>query len=122
MVRAVAETRGELVVTWDQPTYLNAPTVNYTVAYYRTTSSERVLQMTGPDQLGATISNLLPFTNYSITVQACSEAGCGLESDTVIQLTLEEGVRTVDPLSHALYTNNSNWTDQLKESGGLFSL
>ena len=80
-----------LTVSWAQPTYLNAPTVNYTVTYYTTGSSEDTTVVTGPDELRVVLPGLLPFTNYSVTVQACSEAGCGLASDVITQVTLEEG-------------------------------
>jgi hypothetical protein len=43
------------------------------------------------EELTVTITGLLPFTNYSITVQACSEAGCGPQSAEIIALTNEEG-------------------------------
>ena len=38
------------------------------------------------------ITGLSPFTSYSFTVQACSDAGCGPETTPVSQLTEEEGM------------------------------
>lgn len=82
-----------LVVTWNLPTYVNAPTVNYAVTYYAVTSLSGggMSLTTGPDELTAIVSGLVPFTDYSITVQACSEEGCGPESEEITQKTLEEG-------------------------------
>lgn len=84
---------GILVVSWAPPTYPNAPTLNYTVSYVASSlaSGERAEVTTGADEVGVVIPGLLPFTNYSVTVQACSEVGCGLESEEIIKQTLEEG-------------------------------
>ena len=37
------------------------------------------------------ITGLDPYTNYSITVLACTSNGCGDQSDVVIGTTAEEG-------------------------------
>ena len=82
-----------LLVTWSEPLPLNAPTVNYTVLVGQVGASpdDRVEYMTGRDKLSFLVPGLFPFTNYSVSVMACSVAGCGPESDPIIQVTLEEG-------------------------------
>ena len=79
-----------LVVTWAQPTYPNAPSLSYMVTYTAATTPGVEMAVTTQD-LTSTITGLSPFTNYSITVQACSEVGCGAQSSEVIALTREEG-------------------------------
>ena len=81
-----------LVVRWMPPSYLNAPSVYYTVNYRRTAHDEDVSsQNTEQDEVQTIIINLIPFTNYTISVLACSDAGCGPESMEITQLTIEEG-------------------------------
>lgn len=80
-----------LLVMWEEPTDLYAPTVSYVVRYGVTPSTgEESMEMTSDETLE--ITGLSPFTSYSITVQACSGAGCGPESLPVAQLTEEEGM------------------------------
>lgn len=85
-----------LVVTWMEPLPLNAPTVNYTVLIGLVDGSpdNRTMFLTGPDELSFTVTDLLPFTNYSVSVLACSAAGCGDESLPVIQNTMEDSEST----------------------------
>ncbi len=79
------------MVTWEEPEYPNAPTLNYTITYMNLLSGQVEIQVIGPDVLTSVLPGLDPFTMYSVTVMACSEAGCGLSSDEVTQLTPEEG-------------------------------
>lgn len=90
MASAQGMTRA-LVVTWLAPDLPNSPSVSYVVRYRAASSSgEEIAGMTG--DLAFTITGLSPFTNYSVTVQACSEVGCGTDSEAVTALTIEEGM------------------------------
>ena len=81
-----------LVVRLMPPSYLNAPSVYYTVNYKRMAHDEDVSsENTEQDEVQITITNLIPFTNYAISVLAYSDAGCGPESKEITQLTIEEG-------------------------------
>lgn len=84
-----------LVVTWAEPASLNAPLVSYVVRYSDFSSVEGNMEMTGG--LTVTITGLSPFTSYSITVQACSEVGCGPQSTQITALTGEEGIFQYTP-------------------------
>lgn len=87
-----------LLVTWSEPLPLNAPTVNYTVFVGQVGMSpgDRMEYRTGPDELSFLVPGLSPYTNYSVSVMACSMAGCGPESDPIIQVTLEEGTKSIN--------------------------
>lgn len=79
-----------LIVSWAQPNEVNAPLLTYIVSYE---SADGVSNSsnTGEDVLTFTITELRPFTVYSVSVQACSSLGCGLPSVEVDRRTLEGG-------------------------------
>ncbi len=83
---------GSLMVSWEPPTYLNAPNVSYVVLYRVNTSTTHMTVTTGNLTRGVLITSLIPATNYTIQVQACSRDGCGELSDNVSALTREEGM------------------------------
>lgn len=74
-------TRG--VITYYQVTY----------TYQVTGSSMMVLVniSTANMPLNGTVTGLLPFTNYTFLVAACTTVGCGDPSDQVTEMTLEDG-------------------------------
>ena len=79
-----------LIASWSQPDEVNAPSLTYIVSYQ---STDNILRssMTGEDELMLTITELLPFTMYSVSVQACSSLECGSSSNLVVGQTLEGG-------------------------------
>ncbi len=77
-----------LNVTWDPPSSLNAPTVNYIIRY-RNASSVTLLQDVVETELF--IDGLQPFMEYFVSVQACSTQGCSDFTMEVMRLTGEEG-------------------------------
>ena len=82
---------GLLIITWVEPSNRNAPTLNYTITHMNLLTGQVEVQVTGPDVLSFVLTDLDPFTRYSVSVKACSEAGCGVTSSEVIQRTPEEG-------------------------------
>ena len=73
------------------PDLLNAPTVNYTILYSMAGSPmEQSITVAGDTT--AMIDGLAAFMEYSVVVQACSSAGCGLFTEPVTERTQEEGV------------------------------
>ena len=82
---------GSLTVSWMPPDLLNAPTVNYAILYSMTGSPMERRITVGGDTM-AVIGGLAAFMEYSVVVQACSSAGCGLFTEPVTERTQEEGV------------------------------
>lgn len=80
-------------VMWQPPVVPSGPDLEYTVKYSITglgSESENVTQ-----NLSITLLDLQPFTNYSVSVQACTTVACGLFSDEVIVETEPEGLQGV---------------------------
>lgn len=93
-----------LIVEWEPPSSPEGIITTYMVTYNDTTVD------TSNNDTNYTITGLDPYTNYSISVLACTSNGCGDQSDVVIGTTAEEGktcinffVATQLLLFHALY-------------------
>ena len=78
---------GSLTVTWNPPDTLNAPSVQYEIFYTSDTSSN-----TSSVDTMIILEGLAAYTVYSITIRACSVAGCGPFSTEVSERTQEEGI------------------------------
>ena len=74
-----------LIVQWEPPSSPGGVITTYMVTYDDTTVDNISNDTT------YTITGLEAYTNYSITVIACTSNGCGNESDIVIGTTEEEG-------------------------------
>ena len=74
-----------LIVEWEPPSSPEGIITTYMVTYNDTTVD------TSNNDTNYTITGLDPYTNYSITVLACTGNGCGDQSDVVIGTTAEEG-------------------------------
>lgn len=74
-----------LIVNWEPPSSPGGIITTYMVNY-----SSMVVDTTS-NATNYTITGLDPYTNYSITVTACTSNGCGNETDVVIGTTAEEG-------------------------------
>ena len=74
-----------LIVEWEPPSSPEGIITTYMVTYNDTTVD------TSNNDTNYTITGLDPYTNYSITVLACTSNGCGDQSDVVIGTTAEEG-------------------------------
>ena len=73
-----------LVVNWQSPTNPGGVITTYMVTY------DNVTVDTDDNETIYTIMELDPFTNYTISVTACTDNGCGNQTD-VIGTTEEEG-------------------------------
>ena len=74
-----------LIVEWEPPSSPEGIITTYMVTYNDVTVD------TNNNDTNYTITGLDPYTNYSITVLACTSNGCGDQSDVVIGTTTEEG-------------------------------
>ena len=74
-----------LVVDWESPSNPGGVITTYMVTYDNTTKD------TGDRYTVCTIRGLDVFTNYTISVTACTANGCGNQTDVVIGTTAEEG-------------------------------
>ena len=74
-----------LIIQWEPP---SSPGGNITT--YMVTRDGTTVDINSTDT-NYTITGLDPYTNYSITVTACTNNGCGNQSDVVIGTTAEEG-------------------------------
>ena len=74
-----------LIVQWDPPSSPGGIITTYMVNY------DDITVDTSNNDTTYTITGLEAYTNYSITVIACTSNGCGNESDAVIGTTAEEG-------------------------------
>ena len=75
-----------LVVDWESPSNPGGIITTYMVTY------DNITVDTGDDNTTYTIMGLDVFTNYTISVAACTDNGCGNQTDVVIGTTAEEGV------------------------------
>jgi len=74
-----------LIVEWEPPSMPGGVITTYMVTYDNIT-----MDISSNDTI-YTITGLSPYTNYSITVLACTSNGCGNNSDVTIGTTAEEG-------------------------------
>ena len=78
------------------PTVTNGIIRYYEASYGVVGSDNDTVNITTDDQsLNGTIEMLLPFTNYTFSVRACTIAGCGPISNVVTEMTLEDGELTL---------------------------
>ena len=74
-----------LIVQWDPPSSPGGIITTYMVTY------NDITVHTNNNDTTYTITGLEAYTNYSITVIACTSNGCGNESDVVFGITAAEG-------------------------------
>jgi len=75
-----------LVVDWESPSNPGGIITTYMVTY-----NDITISTNGNDTM-YTIMGLDPFTVYTISVTACTDNGCGNQTDVVIGTTAEEGI------------------------------
>ena len=75
-----------LVVDWEPPSNPGGIITTYMVTYDNTTVD------TSDSSTTYVIMGLDVFTNYTISVTACTDNGCGNQTDVVIGTTAEEGM------------------------------
>ena len=86
-----------LIVMWDPPSNPEGIITTYMVIY------NTIIIDTASNDTTYTITGLDPYTNYSVTVIACTDNDCGDESEAVIGTTEEEGINVI--LYHVLCNN-----------------
>ena len=86
-----------LILEWESPSSPGSIITTYMVTYNDTKVD------TSNNDTNYTITGLDPYTNYSITVLACTSNGCGDQSDVVIGTTAEEGTYVIMILNHVCY-------------------
>ena len=69
----------------------NGPIIGYLLQYNNSTFSETV-NITGEENREYMLTQLTPYTNYTITITAYNDGGTGPTSHEVIQQTLESGI------------------------------
>ena len=79
-----------LTVTWSAPMPPNGPIILYIILY--SAMNFTITKRANTSSTYHELTDLGPFTNYSVTVQACTEAGCGALTPPTVQLTQEEGI------------------------------
>ena len=87
-----------LVVDWESPSNPGGIITTYTVTYDNTTVD------TGDSNTTYVIMGLDVFTNYTISVTACTDNGCGNQTDVVIGATAEEGMYSCRSLKNIIET------------------
>ena len=88
----------ELVVDWESPSNPGGIITTYMVTYDNTTVN------TGDSNTTYVIMGLDIFTNYTISVTACTDNGCGNQTDVVIGATAEEGMYNCRSLKNIIET------------------
>ncbi len=85
--RIVLVERGSryLLISWDPPAMSNGVLVNYTVLL-----GDTVTAATPPTTLSYNVTELTPFTSYSLSVRVCTSVACG-DSSALSAVTLEDG-------------------------------
>ena len=93
-----------LSVSWDEvpPSGQNGPITGY-LLYYTNASFSDTINITGVENRSYTLSELRPYTNYTVTVAAYNDVGTGPTSDNRIQQTEQAGQYVYSLLVHVSY-------------------
>ena len=93
-----------LTVSWDKvpPSGQNGPITGYLLYYTNTTFSDTI-NITGGENRSYTLSELRPYTNYTVTVSAYNDVGTGPASDNRTQQTEQAGLLVYSSLMHNSY-------------------
>ena len=87
LLSVIASGPGDLTVTWEEPSSTNGEIINYNISVI---GGAMVIESSG---MGTefVVTGLEAFTDYSVTVQACTSEGCGPFSNEIMNATLQEG-------------------------------
>ena len=93
-----------MIVSWDEvpPSGQNEPITGYLLCYTNTTFSDNIT-ITGGENRAYTLTELRPYTNYTVTVSAYNDVGTGPSSDSRIQQTEQAGQLVYSLLVHVSY-------------------
>lgn len=107
-------------LTWSPPSYTGGATVtNYRISYSAPNGAQ-LTAVVSHQVIGATLSNLQPGTQYTITVAAKNAAGWSNESSTAIATTLATIPAAPTNLKSSSVTSSSislNWNTPLRDGG-----
>ena len=81
-----------MIVSWDEVpcSGQNGPITGY-LLYYTNTIFSDTINITGGDNRSYTLTEVRPYTNYTVTVSAYNDVGTGPTSDNRIQQTEQAG-------------------------------
>ena len=90
-----------LIVSWDEVTCSgqNGPITGYLLYITNTTFSDTI-NITGGENRSYTVTELRPYTNYTVMVSAYNDAGIGPTSDERTQQTEQAGQLVYSLLVH----------------------
>ena len=93
-----------LNVSWDEVprSGQNGPITGYLLYYINTTFSDTI-NITGGGNRSYTLTELRPYTNYTVTVSAYNDVGTGPTSDNRSQQTEQAGQLVYSLLIHVSY-------------------
>ena len=93
-----------LNISWDEVSRCrqNGPITGYLLNYTNTTFSDTI-NITGGENRAYTLTELRPYTNYTVTVSAYNDVGTGPTSDNRIQQTEQAGQLVYSLLVHVYY-------------------
>lgn len=107
-----------LVLTWQAPVFPNGEITEYIVAQLGTTDEAAVVVFRGLD-FTITLSDLMPFTDYSFSLMVCNSVGC-VRSNTTQVCTLETDPEGLDVPQLRNLTSTSvaiRWTPPARANG-----
>ena len=81
-----------MIVSWSEVPHSgqNGPITGYLLYYTNTTFSDTI-NITGGENRAYTLTQLRPYTNYTVIVSAYNDGGTGQTSDNRIQQTEQAG-------------------------------
>lgn len=85
LLSVVASAPGNLTATWAEPSTPNGEIISYTIAVNNSIVMKNITGMEFE------LSGLQAYTDYTVSVQACTIEGCGSFSNEITTRTLQEG-------------------------------
>ena len=92
-----------LTVSWDEVLPGQNGPINGYLLYYTNTTFSDTITVIGGKNLAYTLTELRPYTNYTVTVSAYNDGGTGPTSDNRIQQTEQAGQLVYSILVHVSY-------------------
>ena len=93
-----------MIVSWDEvPCSGQNGLITGYLLYYTNTTFSDTINITGGENRSYTLTELRPYTNYTVTVSAYNDVGTGPTSDNRIQQTKQAGQLVYSLLVHVSY-------------------
>ena len=93
-----------MIISWDVvPCSKQKKPITGYLLYYTNTTFSDTINITGGERRSHTLTELRPYTNYTVTVAAYNDVGTGPTSDNRIQQTEQAGQLVYSLLVHVLY-------------------